>query len=208
MKIDFKKLACVLLSLFALSDANSFACDETSTLRLFESRYSGYEYDVSKQVVPQQIRTILSAGRLAPSSYNEQPWRFIVCDRNQNRQAYEKALGCLVEENKDWAKNAPVLIICLSDIQSAYTQKKNDWAEYDTGAASMSLMLQAASMGLMAHQMGGFDSDKVKKEFSIPENVVPMSIMSIGYSAGEPKLKNRKPLGENFFLGEWGCSVE
>ena len=208
MKFNSKKSILFLLSLFTFSCFSAFACNEEELLHLFSNRFSGYSYDESRNVEHDQVHTILSAGRLAPSSYNEQPWRFIICEKRLNPQAYEKALACLVEENREWAKNAPVLIICLASTKSAHNGKNNDWAKYDLGAASISLMLQATSMGLMAHQMGGFDPTKVVEEFSIPDDVVPMSIMSIGYSNGEVKPKNRKPLSENFFAGEWSLGFE
>lgn len=197
-----------MLSIFAFSSVYTSACDEDSTFQLFENRFSGYQYDASRNVTHDQVYKIISAARLAPSSYNEQPWRFITCEKDQNPQAYEKALACLVEDNRNWAKDAPVLIICLSATKSGHNNKLNDWAQYDTGAASISLMLQATSMGLMAHQMGGFDPLQVREGFNIPEDVVPMAIMTIGYSSEESKPKNRKPLGENFFMGEWAHGFE
>lgn len=209
-KLNFKTSALFLLGLFISCTSYSFASDEDTLLRLLANRYSGYDYDSTREVKHDQVRKVVAAGQLAPSSYNEQPWRFIVCEKSQNLQAYEKALACLVEGNRTWAQNAPVLIICLADSKSSHNDKPNEWAQYDTGAASFSIMLQASSMGLIAHQMGGFDQTSLIEAFSIPENCKPMAIMAIGYASEEANApnKNRRPVGENFFMGEWNLGFE
>jgi nitroreductase len=181
-------------------------CEKPANLitEILSKRYSGYAYDSKRLVSADQLRAILEAGRLAPSSYNEQPWRFIICNRATNPAAYDKALSTLVEFNQNWAKNAPVLIISLADTQSSRTGMLNRWAQYDTGAAAFSMMLEATSLGLMAHQMGGFDVEKMRKAFAIPSNFEPMAVMAIGFAASvENKQKERKPLEENFFDGNW-----
>ena len=80
------------------------------------------------------------------------------------------------------------------------------------GAAAVSMALQATSMGLMAHQMGGFDEDVIRKEFNIPLQYIPMSIMAIGYEsaaeAAKVPEKVRQPLNTNFFIGSWGKGLE
>ena len=173
---------------------------------LMESRHSGREYDNTKLVTADQIKALSEAARLAPSCYNDQPWFFILCDRTTQPEAYKKVMNCLVEFNQGWAKNAPLLVVVLADSKFEKSQKLNRWGSYDTGAAAFSMALQAAHMGLMAHQMGGFDEDKIRKEFSIPSSVTPMAIMAIGYeqAGAQVPLKDRRPLTDNFFLGAWG----
>lgn len=203
----FFVLICFFLCVFQINNIHAAIEDPISMILL--ERYSGYKYDSSKEVTQDQILRILEAGRLAPSSYNEQPWCYIVCDKNTQPEAYEKALECLVEGNREWAQNAPVLVICVSAMKSAHNNKKNGWAQYDTGAASFGMMLQATSLGLMAHQMGGFINTKVVELFSIPEGFVPMSVMAIGYATEDSvvPVKKRKPLQENFFMGAWGLGI-
>lgn len=174
--------------------------------QIFTKRYSGYAYDTSRIVTAEQLRSIVEAGHSAPSSYNEQPWRFIICDRTTDPAAYDKAFSTLVEFNQGWAKNAPVLIVSVAASKSAHSGEPNRWSQYDTGAAAFGMMLQATELGLMAHQMGGFDEAKMQQVFSIPADFVPMSVMAIGYADINelPKARQRKPLEENFFKGSWG----
>lgn len=174
-------------------------------LDLLKKRYSGRLYDPSRSVSQKQLEQLMEAARLAPSSYNEQPWRFLICDKNTNPEAYQKVFSTLVEFNQGWAKNAPVLIVSIAD---AKNQKGtfNSWAEYDTGAAAFTMMVEAEEMGLMSHQMGGFDREKLKTLFSLPKEWTPMAVMAIGYASKEDKApeKDRKPAQELFFFGKIG----
>lgn len=175
-------------------------------LEALVSRSSGYDFDSSKPVSHDQLQAILEAGRMAPSSYNEQPWYFIVCDRSTNLEAYEKVLSTLVEFNQNWAKHAPVLIISIADTKSKHSGKINRWSQYDTGAAAFSIMIEATALGMAAHQMGGFDEKKIRELFAVPDHCEPMAVMAIGYSSNVEgkKKKERKPLSENFFEAKWG----
>jgi len=107
-----------------------------------------------------------------------------------------------------------VLVMVCADTLFNHNQKPNRWGSYDTGAAAVSLCLQATSLGLMTHQMGGFDGAKTRESFNIPEQFEMMSMLSVGYAAdvesleGEAKEREtaprkRKPLGDLFFNGQW-----
>lgn len=203
------KNAVIFWALFFVTYSGIISAAESNySQELLSKRYSGYSFDASRKVSHEQLLSILEAGRLAPSSYNDQPWYFIVCDKNTNPEAYQKAFSTLVEFNQGWAKTAPVLLIVIANDKSHQGQF-NRWAQYDTGAAAFSIMLQATSLGLMAHQMGGFDEQKVRQLFSLPEHAIPMSVMAIGYAApgDKKKEKERKPLRENFFDGAWGRGI-
>lgn len=184
----------------------------TSILPIFSQRHSGRSYDSSRSITQEQILLLAKAARSAPSSYNEQPWVFIFCDRTTDPDAYAKAMKGLVEFNQGWAKNAPLLVVISADTKSRHTNQDNKWSLYDTGAAAVCMALQATAMGLMAHQMGGFDADVIRKEFNIPAQYVPMSIMAIGYEssieAAKIPSKERLPLKENFFMGSLSKSLE
>jgi nitroreductase len=180
--------------------------------KLTQQRHSGYSFDSTKSISSDLMLQLAKAAQLSPSSYNDQPWRFIFCDRQRTPEAYAKALSCLVEPNQEWAKDAPLLIVVIANTVSSYNQKTDYWAQYDTGAAAMSLAYQAASSGLMAHQMGGFDVNKTGKEFMIPSQMMPMTIIAVGYESedesGKISPKERQPLGELFFLGELGNGLK
>jgi len=211
-----KNIALSSLAIFflAVSNAAHSQTNETpsnsSFDELMQKRVSGRVYDPNKPVSKDQMKALAEAARMAPSSYNEQPWFFILTHKNDTSEAYQKAFNSLVEFNQGWAKNAPVLVVIAAGEKSAKNNKPNRWAQYDAGAAAYSMMLKATSMGLMSHQMGGFDADKIKQAFNLPDDITPMAVMAIGYSAenGDPAAKDRKPLKENFFIGSWGKGIE
>ncbi len=177
---------------------------------IFSKRHSGRSYDPARKVSRADLKTILEAARWAPSCYGEEPWRFIICEKG--KEAYEKVLGTLAPPNKKWAENAPILIISVVCFTFSKTQQHNRWAAYDTGAASISLGLQAGDLGLMAHEMGGFDLPALTRAFELPEDCIPMAIIALGHESKDAPDKNalrsRKPLDENFFEDAWGKGIE
>jgi nitroreductase len=185
---------------------------------LLAKRWSGRAYDVSRQVSQQDIISLLEAARWAPSCYGDEPWRYIVCDKSTNESAWDKAFSCLSEGNQSWAVNAPALILALANTIFSHNDNDNRWAQYDTGAATMSLCIQASSLGLMVHQMGGFSAEKAAETFSIPEQYTSMAMMTVGYQLAEDKIsgemmdressaRKRNPLAEQFFDGQWGKPI-
>jgi len=186
---------------------------------LLAKRWSGRAYDASQPVAHEHIISLLEAARWAPSCYGDEPWRYIVCDKSTNEVAWDKAFSCLAEGNQSWAVNAPVLMLALANTIFSHNDNDNRWAQYDTGAATMSLCIQASSLGLMVHQMGGFSTDKAAEVFSIPDQYTPMAMMTVGYQLAEDKItgelmqresseRKRNPLAEQFFDGEWGKPIE
>jgi len=185
---------------------------------LLAKRWSGRAYDATRTVVHEHIISLLEAARWAPSCYGDEPWRYIVCDKSTNEAAWDKAFSCLAEGNQSWAVNAPVLILALANTMFSHNDNENRWAQYDTGAASMSLCIQASSLGLMVHQMGGFSAEKAAEVFSISEQYTSMAMMAIGYQLAEDKItgelmqresseRQRNPLADQFFDGEWGKPI-
>jgi len=182
---------------------------------LIARRWSGRAFDPRRRVDQKDIMALVEAARWAPSCYGEQPWRYLVCDKHINQSAWDKAFACLAEGNQIWARDAPVLILANADGIWSRNGKPNRWGQYDTGAASMNLCIQATDLDMMVHQMGGFDADKARELFIIPEQYMPMAMMAIGYQLPLNKIKveikeremadrYRKPLSENFFNGAWG----
>lgn len=197
-------MAIVGLSVMSACKTQKTDEERASVLELLERRTSGYAYDASRSVSQEQIARLMRAAQLTPSSYNDQPWFFIIGDRATNPEAYAKIFNSLVEPNKKWAQDAPVLVAVIASTNSRDGQF-NRWAQYDTGAAAMSMTLEAAELGLMVHAMGGFNVEVLKEMFNISSAYEPLAVVAIGYAKKEeavPK-KNRKPLNENFFMGEW-----
>ncbi|HZV98744.1 MAG TPA: nitroreductase family protein [Methylophilaceae bacterium] len=181
-------------------------------------RWSGRAYDAGKPVSQETIIALLEAARWAPSCFGDQPWRFIVWDKTTDPAGWQKAFECLVPGNQAWAKDAPVLLLTTAGSLFAHNGQPNRWGQYDTGAAAENLCLQATSMGLMAHQMGGFDAGKTREAFAIPDEYTLMAMMTLGYPADISTLcgemlereiapRKRRELGELFFKGSWGQPV-
>jgi nitroreductase len=179
-------------------------------------RWSGRAFDRSRPLSPEQITSLLEAARWAPSCFNDQPWRYIVFDRFRNEATWKKGFACLGDWNQNWAGSAPLLLLSIADSSFQRNGKPNRWGPHDTGAASALLCVQAAALGLVAHQMGGFDARKAHIEFDIPERYTCMAMIAVGYPADAETLGNeelreleraareRHTLGECFFDGEWG----
>ena len=166
-----------------------------------------------KIIENEKIDLLFEAARWAPSSMNEQPWRFIFASREDN-PAFEKLFDCLMEGNKQWNKKIPLLILAIAKLNFDYKNRLNAHAKYDLASSVANLTYQANSMDLWVHQMGGFDADKAKNDFNIPEEFEPVVMLSVGYlgnldSADEKLLKRdqaerkRKPLAELVFRDTW-----
>jgi nitroreductase len=197
---------------------NKPATTQEPILDVIANRWSGRAYDASKLVTQAQIISMLEAARWAPSCFGDEPWRFIVWDKNKDTVAWEKAFDCIVPGNQSWAKNAPVFILICADTLFSHNQKPNRWGAYDTGAAAVSLCLQATSMGLMTHQMGGFDGEKARTAFNIPDQYQMMAMLAVGYAAEVDSLsdelkerelapRKRHALSELFYDGVWNQPI-
>ncbi|MBI3041636.1 MAG: nitroreductase family protein [Betaproteobacteria bacterium] len=185
---------------------------------LLARRWSTRAFDAAKPVSREQLITLLEAGRWAPSCNGDEPWRYLVWDRKRDPEGFQKAFDCLSENNRKWVKNVPLLMLSCAGSNFAATGKPNRWTQHDTGAASTSMALQAAALGLAYHQMGGFDADKARAAFNVPAEYTPMAMIAVGYQAGadvldeetkakELRPRGRKPLAERFFEGGWGKGV-
>lgn len=194
------------------------AITQTPIDDVLANRWSPRAYDASKPVTAEQLLSLLEAARWAPSCFGDQPWRFVVCDKTSQPEAWQRAYDCLVPSNQTWAVNAPVLILVCADTLFTHNQKPNRWGAYDTGAAAENLCVQATSLGLMAHQMGGFDGEKTREAFGVPAQFTLMAMLTVGYCAAADILpddlrerelapRTRRPLGELFFNGVWDKPV-
>jgi len=159
------------------------------------------------------LLSVLEAARWAASCYNDQPWSFLVGRKEDD--TWRGIHDCLVEGNRLWAREAPVLMLSMAHEHFVTTGKPNRHAQYDTGQAVSALALQATALGLFVHQMAGFDAEAARKTFSIPPAHTPMAAIALGH-AGDPdrlpeKLaererapRDRVPVETFAFAGAWG----
>ncbi len=152
--------------------------------RLFLKRYSGYA--LSGEVSKEEFDSVLEAARWAPSSYNMQPWRFIY--GKKGTAAFDKLFDLMVDFNKQWAQNADYLVLIVSDSSTPWNEQPNRTHSFDTGAAWQSMALQAADLGLIAHGMAGFDFEKARAAFEIPERWTVQAMAAIGRPGSEEQL--------------------
>jgi nitroreductase len=186
---------------------------KNKVLDLIAKRFSPKHFS-SKAIDTKTMQTILEAGRLAPSSYNEQPWRFIAALRT-NKSAFIKLLECLSPKNAEWAKNSGALILSVAKTKFDHNGSVNRHALHDVGLATASMIFQAMSFGIYSHIMGGFSSEKAKLIYNIPADYEPVAVMAIGYLnrkiLTEEKLekktaspRNRLDLDKIAFSEMWG----
>lgn len=184
------------------------APDVEGVLPIFHRRWSPRSFS-DREVSPADLAKVFEAARWAASSFNEQPWRWLVGKRNS--PTFNKILDSLMPFNQAWAGNAPVLILGTAKTTFSHNNTPNRVALYDLGAASSYLTLQAAALGLVAHQMGGFDQDAARKSLEIPDDFLIGAVIALGYQ-GEPEAltndqmqaqekapRQRKPLSEIVF---------
>ncbi len=180
---------------------------------LISARWSPYAF-ADRPVSAADLASLFEAARWAPSSYNEQPWSFILATRD-NAGEHGRLLSCLVEGNQVWAKNAPVLALGCTRLNFKRNGQPNAAAVHDLGLATANLMLEATARGLSVHAMIGIVPDRVRVVYQVPEGVQPLTALAIGY-AGDPSvlpehLRNRddarrlrEPMAALLFAGSWG----
>ena len=170
-----------------------------------------------KTVEPEKLKSILEAARWAPSASNIQPWRFIVAVKNR-AEDHERMVNLLFEGNKIWAENAPVLILSVAQVTDNATRKTNTFALHDVGLATENLAIQATSLGLAVHLMGGFYVDRARATFNIPGEYEPVAVIALGYEGKADFLPQplidremvprvRKPLSEFVFGNIWDVTL-
>ena len=175
-------------------------------------RWSPYGFE-DRPVAEADLCSLFEAARWAASSYNEQPWNYIVAIK-ENSKEFDRLLSCLVEANQAWAKAAPVLVLGVVSLRFAKNQKDNRAAVHDLGLASGNLVLEATTRGLSVHQMIGIMPDKAREVYQIPEHFEAWTAMAIGYNANPATMpaalkerdmapRQRRPLRDFVFTGQW-----
>ena len=168
----------------------------------------------SRHVEKDKLRSLFEAARWAASSYNAQPWYFIVATK-ADPENYKKILDSFVEFNQGWAKNAPVVALSVAQMKFEHNGTPNNHAFHDVGQAAANLALQATALGLQVHQMAGILPEKAREIFGIPDGYEPVAGFAIGYPGDHADLpdtlreqerapRTRKPLDAFVFTGGWG----
>lgn len=180
------------------------------------NRYSPYRFE-DRPVEDDKILRCLEAARWAASSFNDQPWSWILAKR-EDKDQFATAIDCLLEANQGWASGAGVLLLSVCRRKFRYNGSPNRVALHDLGQAAAMLSLQATDLGLQVHQMAGINVAKVRSAYSIPEGHDPETAIAIGYpkqsdpeneteadlAGREQGARKRLPLREQVFSGAWG----
>ncbi len=176
-------------------------------------RWSPHAFQ-DRPVPPEELRSLFEAARWAPSSYNEQPWSYIVATKERCEE-FERLLSCLVEANQAWAKSAPVLALGIVTHKFNRNNKENKAAVHDLGLAAGNLVLEATARGLFVHQMIGILPARARELYQIPDGSEAWTGLAIGYLGAPDDLpdelkrreqapRQRKPLSEFVFTERWG----
>jgi len=159
------------------------------------------------------VRSLLEAARWAPSSMNEQPWRFVVALR-QDREAFDRLAACLSPGNHRWAPRAALLVAVVAAETFRRNGSPNRHAWHDVGQAVALLTVEASARGLSVHQMGGIDREALREAIGIPDGFSPVTVVAIGYPGAPEDLpedlaererapRTRLPQSEFAFSGTW-----
>lgn len=165
-----------------------------------------------RNVEPDVLRSLFEAARWAPSSGNQQPWRFLIARKEQPAE-FDRMLHCLTDGNIAWCKDVPVLMISVANLRWD-NGEPNRHAFHDVGQAAAQLTIEAVARGLFVHQMGGILVDKIRETYALPEGFEAVAGFALGYP-GEPdqlsgKLRDRElaprkrnPVDSFVFSGRW-----
>lgn len=154
-------------------------------LDVIRSRWSGRAFS-DRMIEKDSVMQLLEAARWAPSSYNEQPWRFIVTEKGS--PAFDTLLSTLMSGNSPWAENASHLLLTLVKKKFDRNDTVNHYAFYDLGQAVAFMNLQAEHLGINMHQMAGFRKDEAASLFEIPEAYAVATVIALGYRGSQEKL--------------------
>ncbi len=181
---------------------------------LIANRWSPRAFE-NRAIEPEKLRSLFEAARWAASSYNAQPWYFIVGTKD-DPENYKKVLECFVEFNQNWAKSAPVVGLSVAAHKMPHDGSQNRHAFHDVGQAAAILALQATALGFQVHQMAGILPDKARQTFDIPADYEAVAGFAIGYPGdpmtlpegrlrdNETGVRQRRPASSFVFTGKWG----
>ena len=131
----------------------------------------------------EELLRLFEAARWAPSTYNEQEWRFLYARRDTPQ--WSLFFNLLVEANQAWCKNAAVLVVILARKTFQRNGKPNPVHLFDAGSSWENLALQATAMGLVSHGMAGFDFEKARTDLKVPDEFAVAAMFALG-RPGDP----------------------
>lgn len=154
---------------------------EFELANLIKQRRSSRAFS-SKLVEPEKINSLFEAARWSASSMNEQPWQYLFATKEQT-ELWNKFYSVLNEGNKSWVENVPLLIFSVTRKIFKRFNSPNAYTLYDLGAANALLSLQAVDLGLQVRQMAGYDHQKAREIFNVPDEFELGVMIAVGYPA-------------------------
>ncbi len=193
------------------------ALTDSSLLDPIRERWSGWSF--SDQPIPGAVlRSIFEAACWAPSSWNDQPWRFLVGERDRSPDLHRLLVDSMLSANRAWAERAPVLVACWACGSFTHDGSVNRYAMHDLGQAVGLLQVQATALGLRVHAMGGWDPAGVRGALEIADHYVAGALLAIGFPGtpsdlADPGLRaketsperRRRALSQTLGFVEGGC---
>ncbi len=164
-----------------------------------------------EEMPEKELKALFEAARWAPSSYNNQPWRFLYARKNS--ESWPLFFNLMIEFNQGWTKNASAIGVVISTKNFEHNNKPSHTHSYDTGAAWMALALEGSARGYVVHGMEGFDFEKAKKDLEVPDDYQVEAMFAIGKRAPASQLpaelqkreapSTRRPLEEIMIEGKF-----
>jgi len=188
-------------------------------LDVIRQRWSPRAFDASRDIAREDLLRLFEAARWAPSSFNEQPWRFVLTCRSRSPEQFAAVLASLTVKNQAWARSVPALVLVAVHTRITRLDVENTHAWYDAGHAVALLTVQATAMGLSIRQMQGFNPAIAREACGVPGSFEPAVVMAIGY-AGDPDAleieghreaertpRDRRRIDEFVFEDVWGREI-
>jgi nitroreductase len=187
---------------------NQYRKPEYDVDEIFLNRWSPRAMS-GEEISEDELMTLFEAAKWAPSSFNNQPWRFLYARRNTEN--WLPFFNLLAEFNQAWAKNASALIVITSKKTFEHNGKPARTHSFDAGAAWQNLALQGSARGLGVHGMQGFDYDKAREVLNVPDDCEVEAMVAVGKPGNKEELPEklrerefpsaRKKLSEIVFEG-------
>ena len=188
---------------------------EYSIEPLILNRWSPRSF-IPAEMPKQDLMSLFEAARWAPSSFNNQPWRFLFAGRDSSH--WQLFLNLLAPGNQSWARDASVLVVVLSNTKFDHNGKPSITHSFDAGAAWENLALQASAKGYIAHGMEGFDYDKAKVDLEVPDDFRVEAMIAIGRQGPKEQLSaelqeieapnTRRPIQESVAEGKFAPALQ